>query len=115
MILMMCARQRPLMVFFAPPQVWDAESGKENCTLRGHSGEVSDCRFLSSNVIASTARDGTVKLWDIQRGKCITTFYGLPMCTVAVSPDSQLLAAGDSAGGVYILQAPKAKLEAKRC
>ena len=59
-----CPYQRPLMVcFFAPPQVWDAASGTENCTLRGHSDWVRSCAFSpDGKLIVSASDDKTLKV-----------------------------------------------------
>ena len=42
--------------------IWDAQSGDELWTLRGHSAAVTDVRF-SDNGIVSASDDGSVRLW----------------------------------------------------
>ena len=50
-------------VLFAPPQVWDAASGTENCTLRGHSECVYSCAFSpDGKLIVSASGDSPEEL-----------------------------------------------------
>jgi WD40 repeat protein len=45
--------------------VWNAETGQEMLTLRGHSDDVMSVSFSPNGQrIVSGSRDGTVKVWD---------------------------------------------------
>ncbi len=45
--------------------LWDAESGQEVLTLRGHSGAIVRLTFSADGrFLASSSKDGTVKLWE---------------------------------------------------
>jgi WD40 repeat protein/tRNA A-37 threonylcarbamoyl transferase component Bud32 len=91
-------------------KVWDASSGTELASLRGHTGEVlsvvyspDGTRLASASDgtrLASAAADGTVKLWDSASGADIATLRGHAgrVTAVVFSPDGTRLA---SAGGEW--------------
>jgi WD40 repeat protein len=51
-------------------KLWDAATGKEQATLKGHTGEV-ECVSWSPDgkTLASASADKTVKLWEVSLGK----------------------------------------------
>lgn len=56
-------------VFSYKKQVWDISTGHCLYTLDGHDSAVTSLQFLHGKLIASSSDDGTVKLWDVQKGK----------------------------------------------
>lgn len=72
------------------PAVWECD-----CILKGHIGAVNDVT-IQGNIIASASDDKTVKLWDLETGKPLFTFYcPHKNSAVAISPNGNLLVAGD--------------------
>jgi WD40 repeat protein len=86
-------------------KVWDAHTGEERRTLRGHTDGVSGCAISpSGDSIVSVSDDRTLKVWDTRTGACLSTLYvngQLHAC--AFHPDGEhIVAVG--AGGVYFLR-----------
>jgi WD40 repeat protein len=86
-------------------KVWDADTGKEQRTLRGHTSDVTGCAISpAGDAIVSASWDQTLKVWDARTGACLSTLYvngQLNAC--AFHPDGEhIVAAG--ADGVYFLQ-----------
>ena len=50
-------------------KIWDAESGKERYTLRGHFRVVTSCSFSPDGAsVLSGSDDKTLKIWDAATG-----------------------------------------------
>ncbi len=79
-------------------RVWDAETGAELLTLKGH-GCVSSIAFgADGKRLASGSYDNTVKVWDAETGAELLTLKGHGNCvySVAFSPDGKRLASGSA-------------------
>lgn len=78
-------------------RVWDAKTGKELLTLKGHTGDVSSVAIsLDGKRVASGSEDKTLKIWDSITGDELLTLKGLRegITAVAFSPDGKCIVAG---------------------
>lgn len=58
-------------------QLWDVDSGKECCTLSGHTAEiVSVCFNSSGNLLVTGSFDHDSRLWDVRTGQCVHVLSG---------------------------------------
>src|SRR5262249_34946723 len=88
-------------------RVWDALTGQEILTLKGHTHYVTSVVFSpNGRRLISACGDNTVKVWDAQTGQELHTFKG-PVRSVAFSPDGHRLASGSSNGTVQIWDAAR--------
>lgn len=77
--------------------LWDAATGKEIHTLKGHSAAVAGIAFRpDGKAIATASLDSTVRLWDTAAGTETRKIEGHKeaVFAVAFSPDGKLLASG---------------------
>jgi len=73
--------------------------------LNGHAGPVSSVAFAPrGRTLATATENGTVQLWDVQRGTRLGTLTGLTRIvdSVAFSPQGSILAAGARKGVVLL-------------
>ncbi len=81
----------------ATAMVWNANTGKELLTLKGHSDAVNSVAISSdSKRIATGSDDKTVKIWDAQTGEVLTTMKNQTsrIFSIAFSPDGTRIASG---------------------
>jgi WD40 repeat protein/serine/threonine protein kinase len=87
--------------------IWDAATGQQIRTLRGHAECVAALSYSSKGLLASGSHDGTVKLWDAPTGREVHTLRGhkKALRSVAFSPDGQHLASGSYDGAIKVWDA----------
>ena len=90
-------------------KVWDATTGQEILTLRGHTQFVTSVAFSPDGKrLASGSLDGTLKLWDATSGDEILTLRGGHnniVTSVAFSPDGKRLASANYHNTVMVWDA----------
>jgi WD40 repeat protein/serine/threonine protein kinase len=82
-------------------KVWDAQTGQEIITLKGHTADVTTVAYSSDGKrLASSSADRSVKVWDGQTGQELLTFNGhsQEVSGVAFSPDGKRLASASFKG-----------------
>ena len=80
-------------------KLWLLSTGKEICTLTGHSDSVLSVAFSpDGEIVASGSADYSIKLWRLSTGTRIRTLTGHSFFvnSVTFSPDGQILASGSS-------------------
>lgn len=78
-------------------KVWNALTGEELLTLKGHNGPVEGAAFFSDGRrIVTSGFDASCRVWDADTGKELLTLkrHGFDFQCVAVSPDGRRIAAG---------------------
>jgi formylglycine-generating enzyme required for sulfatase activity len=99
-------------------RVWDAQTGQEALSLKGHTGAVLGvCFSPDGRRLASASYDRTVRVWDAQTGQDLLTLQGHtePAWSVCFSPDGRRLASasGDRTVKVWDAQTRQELLSLK--
>jgi WD40 repeat protein/serine/threonine protein kinase len=99
--------------FDATVKVWDAVTGSERFTLKGHASPVS-CVAVSADGkrIVSGSADGTARVWDGGSGKTLFTLEGHKGAVLAlgISADARLIVSGSEDATVKTWNAAKGRL-----
>jgi len=77
----------------------DAITGVHRSVLSGHTDSVYSLSFSTDGTsLVSGSNDRTVRLWDLQTGGVVKTFYGhtRSVSTVSISPDCTMIASGSA-------------------
>jgi WD40 repeat protein/serine/threonine protein kinase len=95
---------------FGEVKVWDAQTGQELLSFKGHTNAIRNVVFgPDGKRLATVARDNTLKVWDAQTGHEILTLKvessNFGSVTVSFSPDGKRLASGGSGGSVKVWDA----------
>jgi len=81
-------------------KIWEANSGKNIHTLKGHTSEITAIDFSPNNLILLTGSlDNSIKLWNINSGKLIRTFIAHEggITSAQFSPDGlKIISGGDN-------------------
>ena len=86
-------------------RVWDATTGREVLTLRGHVSHVQSVAFHpGGRLLASASTDETVRLWNLALGREVAKLQGHtgPVRGLSFSPDGHRLASASEDGTVRL-------------
>lgn len=56
---------------------WDLESRRRSAWLEGHTDFVTACALTAAGHLVTASRDRTVRVWDLESGKCTHRFSGV--------------------------------------
>jgi predicted NACHT family NTPase len=77
--------------------LWEASSGREILTCKGHTNVVESVAFSpDGEILASGSYENTIKLWDVKTGECLKVLQGHTesVMSVTFNPDGNILASG---------------------
>jgi len=84
-------------------KIWDAASGAELMTLRGHRNRVRTVAFSPDDKrIISSSQDNTIKVWDSATGAELMTLVIDHPSSIAFSPDGKTIAVGTYGNGIRL-------------
>jgi WD40 repeat protein len=85
-------------------QLWDAATGEELTTLRGHEGPVWSASFSPDGTrIVTASRDRTARLWDTTNGQEATRI-ALDAAVNAVDMHGGMIALADNLGRIHVFE-----------
>lgn len=88
--------------------LWDAQSGRERQSLRGHTGFLLACEFNpDGNEVSTTSwADQTTRVWNVQTGKCRLVLGGHTQRPTAAhfAPNGRTIASIDAAGHGFLFE-----------
>jgi WD40 repeat protein/uncharacterized caspase-like protein len=93
---------RRLIVSGSPDRsivLWDAESGRELRTLKGHTNEINAVLFSpDGKQVVSASWDQTIRLWDVESGQELRAFKGHTngVSCIAISKDGSRIVSGSA-------------------
>ncbi len=86
-------------------RLWEASSGREILTCKGHTNVVESVAFSpDGEILASGSYENTIKLWDVKNGECLKVLQGHTesVMSVTFNPDGNILASGSFDGTVRL-------------
>ncbi|MEG4204222.1 NACHT domain-containing protein [Microcoleus sp. Pol7_A1] len=86
-------------------RLWEASSGREILTCKGHTNVVESVAFSpDGEILASGSYENTIKLWDVKTGECLKVLHGHTesVMSVTFNPDGNILASGSFDGTVRL-------------
>jgi WD40 repeat protein len=87
-------------------RIWDVCQGLQLHALKRHRGWISAGAFAAGGRLPlSASEDHYVKVWDLIRGVSICDYWvGAQARAIVTDPRSSLVAVGDAAGRVHVLE-----------
>lgn len=85
-------------------RLWNVETGKEKCLLKGHRAEIYGLSFSpNGKILASGSYDNIVYLWDVQTGKQKSVLTETdPVMNISFSPGGKTLAMGLAPNTIHL-------------
>lgn len=88
--------------------IWDVRNPEKPAilfTLRGHTDELTSCRFSSDGQFAlTTSKDKTAKIWSVATGKELCTFIGVDEDWIMITPEGYYFASRNGAKNIHFVK-----------
>ena len=98
-------------------RIWDREAGDIIAELRGHEAGITTLDFGSRGTLVSADRDGTLIIWDLERGEpkfVYSTSQQAAAVTMSDDGDFVLLGSEDGSARIYTMSEDKHAFEVRR-